>query len=72
VNGQLAQQASDVDPSRTVGFTVFYEANNQLSVDWNSGSVNYLNHGTRAAPMQFRQPVIDAISNATGFNVRSR
>ncbi len=72
VNRELAQANADVNSSQTVGFTLFYDAQNQLSVAWNSGSVNLRNHGGRAAPFQFRQDIMDAIGGSTGFNVRSR
>ena len=59
VNRQLAEQG--IDPSGTVGFTVFYDNPGQLSVAWNSGSVNSRNWGNYAAPIEFRQSIMDAL-----------
>ena len=71
LNDQLAQ-VEGVDPSKTVGFVVYYDAPGELSVTWRSGSVNRTNFGVPEAPMEFRQPIIDAIQTATGANVGSR
>ncbi len=71
VNARFAELAG-VDASQTVGFTVFYDAAGELSVAWNSGSVNGLNYGSYAAPTRFRQLILDAIKEATGFHVSSR
>jgi hypothetical protein len=70
INQQLANQG--IDPSGTVGFTVFYDGPGQLSVSWNSGSVNSVNFGNRAAPIEYRQGIIDALHNSTGYTVISR
>ncbi len=70
INQLLANQG--VDSSGTVGYTVFYEGPEQLSVSWNSFSVNHANFGNRAAPMEFRQTIMDALRNSTGYNVTSR
>jgi RHS repeat-associated protein len=71
INNELARSAG-ADPSRTVGFTVFYESARKLSVEWRSGSVNFSNHRDPEAPAQFRQSIMDALRAATGFEVRSR
>ena len=70
INEQLAQHG--IDPSKTVGFTVFYDGLRQLSVAWNSGSVNSLNHGSYAAPVEYRQAIMDALQQSTGYTVISR
>jgi hypothetical protein len=68
----LVDEVAGVDPSKTVGFVVFYDAPGELSVAWNSGSVNFTNYLDNAAPIEFRQPIMDAIQDVTGFNVTSR
>lgn len=61
-----------VKPSGTVGFVVYYDAPGELSVTWRSGSVNRQNFYDPAAPVRFRQPLLDDLHAATGTNVRSR
>jgi hypothetical protein len=51
---------------------MFYDAPGELSIAWNSRSVNSVNWFDRAAPTEFRQQIMDAIQATTGFNVVSR
>ena len=70
VNSQLAEQG--IDTSGTVGFTVFYDSPGQLSVAWNSGSVNGVNFNSYEAPVEYRQAIMDSLERSTGYNVVSR
>jgi hypothetical protein len=56
---------------RTVAFTAFVESDGSISVGWRSSSVNDWNHGTRDAPAQYRDAIMQAIADATGRSVRS-
>lgn len=53
----------------TVGFVAVMGDNGVLQMRWNSGSVNVRNFGNRAAPTQYRNPIMDAIRRATGLEV---
>ena len=71
LNNELSQTLG-VDPSKTLGFSVFYDTPGQLSISWNSGSVNFQNYSVRAVPEQYRQQIIGAIQKATGLQVKPR
>ncbi len=68
LNRELAQ-AANVDSTNTLGFVLIYEVENTVSIRWNSGSVNIPNYDVRAVPAQYRQQIIDAIQQATGYQV---
>jgi hypothetical protein len=71
VNRELGELAN-IDTGKTVGFVVYYETEGQLTVRWQSGSVNLRNYNDRLAPTQYRQPIIDALQESTGLQVTSR
>lgn len=53
----------------TVGFAVINRGDGALQMRWNSRSVNERNFGDRAAPMQSRGAIMNAIRQATGMDV---
>jgi hypothetical protein len=53
----------------TVGFAVMRGEDGGLQMRWNSRSVNQRNFGDRAAPMEHRDSIMDAIRRATGMEV---
>jgi RHS repeat-associated protein len=71
VNRQLGELAGG-NTQRTVGFTVFYETEGELVVEWLSRSVNGINYQSDYAPQEFRQPIMEAIQRSTGLRVISR
>ncbi len=71
MNRQLGEQAG-VNTKQTVGFTVFYETEGELIVEWLSRSVNGINYQSDYAPQQFRQLIMDALQKSTGLRVTSQ
>jgi hypothetical protein len=53
----------------TVGFVAIRGEDGVIQMRWNSASVNVRNFGNRAAPIQYRDSIMDAIRRATGFEV---
>jgi RHS repeat-associated protein len=72
VEGELFVATKEgIDTFNTVGFTVKHQADGSLLISWDSG-VNALNFGgSRAAPVMYRQRIMDAIKQATGKTVKS-
>jgi RHS repeat-associated protein len=52
----------------TVGFVAILQEG-KIHMRWNSISVNVRNHGSRAAPDQFRQDIVDQMRAMTGLEV---
>jgi hypothetical protein len=71
VNRELSS-LYEIDPKGTVGFTLFYDAPGQLSISWNSASVNLSNHNDIIAPSAYQSLVVDVIEQTTGMSVRPR
>ena len=69
LNQKLAQVDPNVNSGQTVAFTAIYRGEAGLEVRWNSVSVNFQNWGDRAAPMQYRQPIMDALQTWSGLKV---
>ena len=69
VNQKLTQLNPGVNPIRTVAFTAVNKGSGELELRWNSYSVNQFNWGERAAPVEFRQTIIDALQVWTGLKV---
>ncbi|MEV0830126.1 polymorphic toxin-type HINT domain-containing protein [Nonomuraea rubra] len=67
-HGTINRQAFG-NSRNSVGFVAVVDNNGRIQIRWNSGSVNYRNFGDRAAPMQYRRQIIDAIRRATGMEV---
>jgi hypothetical protein len=57
--------------STTVGFVAIPQEDGSILMKWNSASVNLRNFGSRAAPMEYRQGIMDAIAASTGRRVWS-
>jgi RHS repeat-associated protein len=57
--------------NKTVGYTVFYDKSNGVTIEWLSRSVNGANYGDPFVPLQFRSTII-AIFEALGFVVTTR
>jgi hypothetical protein len=53
----------------SVGFVAVRQGDGNLGMRWNSASVNMMNFCDRAAPMEHRGPIMDAIRRATGLEV---
>lgn len=74
-HGVLAQELGEltgVAVGRNIGFVAFYDEAGKVSVSWRSRSVNQLNWGDVAAPVEHQQPAMDAIADALGVLVTSR
>lgn len=54
---------------RTVGFVALLNDEGQVAMRWNSRSVNEVNFGDRAAPMEHRQSIMDEIARMTRLPV---
>jgi hypothetical protein len=52
----------------TVGFVAINQGDGTLQMRWNSISVNQRHFGDRAAPMEYRGPIMDAIRRSTGMD----
>lgn len=66
-HGQINREVFDAS-GESVGF-VAIRREDFLEMRWNSISVNHVNFGNRAAPMEFRQPIMDTIGRMTGLPV---
>ncbi|MFW6721073.1 RHS repeat-associated core domain-containing protein [Streptomyces sp. MAR4 CNY-716] len=66
-HGQINREVFDASGD-SVGF-VAIRREDFVEMRWNSYSVNYVNFGDRAAPMEFRQPIMDTIGRMTGLPV---
>lgn len=52
-----------------IGFVAIRGEDGVINMKWNSASVNVRNFGSRAAPMPWRDPIMNAIRRATGLEV---
>ena len=64
INGEVYGGSRD-----TVGFAIIRNEDGALQMRWNSRSVNTRNFGDRAAPMEHRGSIMDAVRRATGLEV---
>lgn len=68
VNQQLTNEVGAADGKR-VGFTMFYEGENNLKIEFQSG-VNISQFGQRDnVPAEFKAKVIEAVGRTYGKNV---
>jgi len=69
---QTLSDLLDVNPRSNLGFSFVTESDGTVSIGFNSGSVNInslAGNGTRTVPLQYQQPIADALQKAMGLKV---
>jgi hypothetical protein len=69
---QTLSDLLDVNPRSNLGFSFVAESDGTVSIGFNSGSVNInslAGNGTRTVPLQYQQPIADALQKAMGLKV---
>ena len=72
VQERLAKLVDNLDRAKTVGFAVIYDTSEKLIVTWDSGVINLTNYFNRAAPVEYRQQIVNLLEKFSGLTVESK
>ncbi|GIG22113.1 hypothetical protein Cch01nite_28370 [Cellulomonas chitinilytica] len=65
----LMGRTGSASNAKNVGFVLIWEGNGKLTIRWNSATINARNFGNRAAPVESRPAIIEAVEKTTGCKV---
>ncbi len=68
VLNDLLQLVTGMHDDKALGFVLLYDNESQMSVRWNSGTINIINYRDRAVPGEFRPLILQALKDATGLD----